>query len=274
MNEKAKELWEQAWPNDLHEDEYGKKRIASAKSAKLTPIRIDQDDLFGYFQGSHGRYETFLDTCPCGDFRRAKRPCKHIYRLAMELGVLNGQFESDARQIVTPTREKMSLDEVVDVMEGLPETVQKQLLQMAVDHGQGKKQFEAPLTPTIEQLLQSGLIIYASEEKKSILDVPVYVLRQTLNQLEIAYDKKLKAADLKKYCKECLISILPPVVTLMFSGRAPIRSIHYYLHRKYDNYSAFDTEHSELAGLPLLETKLPDDAVTDQLMKRGYYQPK
>lgn len=274
MNKIAVETWERAWPHELHEDEYAKKRIASAKSAKLTPIRINQDDLCGYFQGSSGKYETFLDECQCVDFRRANRPCKHIYRLAMELGLLDGQFESDVRQIITPTSEKMSLEKVVDILESLPEAAQKQLLKMAVAHGQGKKHVEAPLTPTIEQLLQSELIIYASEEKKSILDGPVYALRDTLNQLDIEYDKKLKAADLKKYCMERLISTLPPVVELMFSGIAPIRNIHYYLHRKYDTYSVSDPGHWALKSVPLLETKLPDDAVTDQLIKRGYYHPK
>ena len=274
MNEKAMEVWLKTWPAETHETEYAAKRIKSAKSAKLTPVQISQEDLYGYFQGEHGRYETFLDYCSCGDFRRSKLPCKHIYRLAMELGVMNEEFKSDVLHIITPKSEKMSLDEVIDIVEGLSKDVQKQLLQMAVDYGKGEKRFEYPLTPIIEALLQSGLIVYASEEKKSVLDGPVYVLRGALDRLGIAYDKKMKAVELKKYCRENLTEVLPPIVSLTFFGSVPVKNVHLYLHRKYDVYVDYDMTHWELDGVPLLETQLPDDAITAQLIKRGYYQPK
>lgn len=33
-------------------------------------------------------YDTSLKTCNCGDFQYRKLPCKHIYRLAVELGII------------------------------------------------------------------------------------------------------------------------------------------------------------------------------------------
>ena len=81
MNEKALKKWKSTWDSSIHESDFAAKRIKSAKSAKLTPVKIDPTDCYGYFQGTHGRYETFLDYCPCGDFHRSKLPCKHIYRL-------------------------------------------------------------------------------------------------------------------------------------------------------------------------------------------------
>lgn len=77
-NPHAIELWNNTWISETHTTEYSAKRIKSAQSAKLTPIRIDTEDMYGYFQGSSGRYETFLDYCSCGDFIRSKLPCKHI----------------------------------------------------------------------------------------------------------------------------------------------------------------------------------------------------
>ena len=87
-NSKALEIWIKTWEPEKHTTDYALKRIKSAMSAKLTPLKIDATDCYGYFQGSHGRYETWLDHCPCGDFHRSKLPCKHIYRLAVELGVI------------------------------------------------------------------------------------------------------------------------------------------------------------------------------------------
>lgn len=83
MNEKALEKWKSSWDLSVHESDYAAKRIKSAKSAKLTPVKIDPVDCYGYFQGAHGQYETWIDSCPCGDFRRSKLPCKHIYRLVL-----------------------------------------------------------------------------------------------------------------------------------------------------------------------------------------------
>ena len=127
----AKEQWEQVWPAWVHEDEYAAKRIQSALSGKLTPVKIDREDRYGYFQGSHGRYETFLDSCPCVDFVRTKRPCKHIYRLAMELGVMDGKFETNAAKVVTPKKEMMRLKDEVDLIESLSDDAQQLLLEIA-----------------------------------------------------------------------------------------------------------------------------------------------
>ena len=40
-----KEIWESKWKPSTHKTEYAKKRIKSAQSAKLTPIKIDKDDM-------------------------------------------------------------------------------------------------------------------------------------------------------------------------------------------------------------------------------------
>ena len=41
----AAEKWSSLWSNDIHETDDAKKRIASAKSSKLTPIKIDTADI-------------------------------------------------------------------------------------------------------------------------------------------------------------------------------------------------------------------------------------
>ena len=148
----ALETWKKAWSKETHETEYAQKRIKSAKSAKMTPIKIDTTDLYGYFQGSHGRYETFLDSCPCGDFIRNKLPCKHIYRLAMELGLLNEKAESNTNAIPTPKRERVSLDEEIDIVEGLSENAQYTLKDIASSINSANPTYTIWLDSTVEEL--------------------------------------------------------------------------------------------------------------------------
>lgn len=63
-------------------------RIYSAATDQihfLSPIRVAV-----YSSGSNGSaYKTSLDACECADFTRNHRPCKHMYHLALHLGLLS-----------------------------------------------------------------------------------------------------------------------------------------------------------------------------------------
>lgn len=60
------------------------KRQKSAEKCK--PISIDYENKTGVFAGSgKSPYETTEDTCTCRDYFVRRLPCKHIYRLRMEL---------------------------------------------------------------------------------------------------------------------------------------------------------------------------------------------
>lgn len=76
------------WDEAVHTLPDQKKRMDSAKKAGMTPLQIDRDALSGVFAGS-GKlpYQTSLSSCTCSDFVRRKLPCKHIYRLAIDLGL-------------------------------------------------------------------------------------------------------------------------------------------------------------------------------------------
>lgn len=63
-----------------------KKRIEKAKESKCQPSSIDYDAKTAVFVGSGKTpYETTVDSCTCRDFFVRRLPCKHIYRLRMEL---------------------------------------------------------------------------------------------------------------------------------------------------------------------------------------------
>lgn len=117
-------IWAQ-W-GDIHSNADQCKRIISAKKANLTPISIDKNNLCGEFAGS-SKYKTTLENCTCIDFNRRKLPCKHMYRLAIELGVMNETAASDKTKIRTPKSDRFTLNELVDRVESLSDS-QRSLL--------------------------------------------------------------------------------------------------------------------------------------------------
>ncbi len=82
------------WSDGDHEGSDQQARLSSAAQAKTTPSQIDTENETATFEGSGKKpYTTTLNTCTCGDFLHRHLPCKHIYRLAMELGYIDCSFK-------------------------------------------------------------------------------------------------------------------------------------------------------------------------------------
>lgn len=83
----SKKLLEEVKANgdiDAHPEQV--KRMEKAKGAKMAPLTVDYAGQTATFVGSGKTpYETTADTCTCRDFTVRRLPCKHIYRLRMEL---------------------------------------------------------------------------------------------------------------------------------------------------------------------------------------------
>ena len=69
----------------IHEELDQLKRIKSALKLKMDSIDFDNQT------GKIKDYEVSLDRCTCIDFGRRHKPCKHIYCLALELGVFSAE---------------------------------------------------------------------------------------------------------------------------------------------------------------------------------------
>ena len=88
--------------NDCHDYPSQVRRQERAREAALTPLSIKGQH--AQFQGSEKKYLTFLDACSCPDFQERHKPCKHMYRLAMELYLFpRGNMKTDASAIRIPT---------------------------------------------------------------------------------------------------------------------------------------------------------------------------
>lgn len=275
--DKATEIWKNTWADEIHTTDFALKRIASAKSAKLTPIKINKTDFYGYFQGSSGKYETFLDFCPFGDFRRSKLPCKHIYRLAIELGLMeSSNVKNDINAVLTPRNERATLDETIDLVENLSDDAQLELLNIAANIRSTALTYLIMPNENISELIKSGIIVdaYPGEYKINFDRKRKDEIVALLDNENIIYDKKQKKSELQKLCIELIAEKAAEKFGKLIYVSIPTKysstKIHYYLHRKLDYITCVDDDMNEY-NLSLLNTELPDDDVTNQLIKRGYY---
>lgn len=271
---KSMKIWNNTWKKSIHKTAYARKRIKSARSAKLTPLKIDTTDLYGYFQGSGGRYETFLNYCPCGDFRRSKLPCKHIYRLAIELGLMDYKVDRDINAIVTPQSDRISLDETIDIVESLSDEAQQALLKIASHIRSATPNYKVALNSSIIELMESGIIIDSEPDKHEIKFGRKSEIADLLDAENISYDKKSNKCELEELCMKYIPEKTHEKFDKFFYITIPKKfspqQIHFYLHRKYDLDFYYD-EDNNLKSIRLLDTVLPDDNITKQLIKRGHY---
>lgn len=85
-----------AWPQDLHET---REQIEKRQKAKLISGKKILTDGVNYFvEGSNGeRYITSEVSCTCPSFEKRQKPCKHMYRLAMFLGLIADKPDSEEK---------------------------------------------------------------------------------------------------------------------------------------------------------------------------------
>lgn len=83
--------------DDIDNEPEQLKRQKSALEKKCTPVSVDKDTCTAVFKSSgKGFYETTLEKCTCRDYFVRRLPCKHIYRLRMELeGVITDENRKD-----------------------------------------------------------------------------------------------------------------------------------------------------------------------------------
>ena len=96
-----------------------KPKLDKAPKADLTPLEFDAEAGYAEFSSRHGYYRTTLSSCysgdkPCG----GGYPCKHMYRLAMMLGLIPGECKNDLSKI-RYQRFGIPLDEAVARVESV-----------------------------------------------------------------------------------------------------------------------------------------------------------
>ncbi len=77
------------WDSAIHKEVEQLKRISTAQKIKAKDIVIDSEEQIAQIKGSDGIYDVTLNSCTCMDFSIRRLPCKHIYRLASELNLVD-----------------------------------------------------------------------------------------------------------------------------------------------------------------------------------------
>lgn len=279
----------------IHDTCDQQKRLERAKSAACTPLSISADEAFGVFSGSHGTYETTLEKCSCGDFIRRKLPCKHMYRLAIELGVLNEEAGTDATQIKRPVPVGLSLKEAVAVIESVGEDAQRVLHDVLYTMFYHTKSdiVGVRLTDGLGALVNAGVLILCD-------DLPTLLGTYRRNELRDALinagiDGFKKSAGLKSLIQWICENV--PDARSLFSNAAvvcladkfkkPSRKMYTYLNRRNEVEYYYDEDMVErtipkgaqrvLSGAlfgssndkPSLSLEFPNDEITDLLDQYG-----
>lgn len=263
------ELWDQ-W-SDCHNSPDQVKRIASAKKAACTPTFLDQTTLSGTFKGSSGNHTTYLDKCSCIDFNRRRLPCKHMYRLAMELELFGGDFSSDKTAIV---EKKTPISQTVELVESFTDEQQLLLLDVIRHISPFGTKYCLSVSDDLSVLLNHDLIKSVSEPGLILPKYKKPELVELAHSFDLNETKGLLKTDLITYIvdnagQKLLESNLKYIVVTGVSN-IKYKKLLMYLHRKFEEQSYFDVPEGT-EPLPLSQTVLPNDDVTELLIQYGYY---
>lgn len=238
------------WDEQTHAGDKQEKVIARAQLSETTPQTVDHSAQTAFFHGS-GKvpYSTSLFSCTCNDFTRRKLPCKHIYRLAMELGIIDLPYKTGISK-GERLEIQLSLDDSVSIIEALSEISQRQLLNMLsltsdrVDNRQNPCLFtdshvinELRSCPLLEERPSAALIL--SQMKRADLNA-------LIAQTGIANPPKKNASSaiLSQWIQDNVQNLsdrLPSYAAFSFISNfdKSQRGAYQYLLRKYEYDSVF-----------------------------------
>lgn len=167
------------WESELHNDPEQIKRQKSAKSKELSPIEVRA--FSGIFRGSKKNYETTLSDCTCPDFAIRKKPCKHMYRLANELGV----FLLDGVSSDASIAEKKRIEDVLPIVFSLPDELQIMYREICYSCGNDNKTSLGYMldNETAKIFIDNGLLCPVTDKSKLITHCYVKDVRKVLKTL-------------------------------------------------------------------------------------------
>lgn len=285
------EVWKK-W-GEVHVEPDQQKRLASAKKAENTPLSIDKSKAVATFSGSHGVYNTTLEMCSCGDFIRRRKPCKHIYRLAVECGLVNaGAVSSDTKAIKAPAptsaERKQTLLKVVALLETYSDEVQNKIREMIYFANTGRM-CPCENSEKFKKAIADGLVETYRDDEQTLRG---HTQKLTLEKLEaagFAFPDDLKTTKKARF-EWCLAhaDVIAPLAYPDFVFLRPTelltiakKKVYTYLLRKYTDDNIMDengnfrsiphgAEYSVAvseSGVKELIVQFPDDEITELLNK-------
>lgn len=189
-------LWSK-W-NDCHDYPLQVDRQDRAREAILTPLSISGQR--AQFQGEEDQYRTTLLICSCPDFKKRHKPCKHMYRLAMELDLFpRGNMQTDANAIRIPASQHSKITaDLIALIDSYPTEQQsdlKMLLYTLVSH---KEPALTPVFPLVATLADTGCFQTERDFLFLFDHYPKRKLAQKIDALGIDFPTNLKTQTAKR----------------------------------------------------------------------------
>lgn len=268
MNMK-KDIWNQ-W-SGIHEEPDQLKRQNSAKSSKCTPQLIDKTECVGKFEGSSGHHTTTLESCSCIDFNRRKKPCKHMYRLAFELGIMNSDYKTNPNDIVRfhSGDNSIKISEAVDVIETLSNDEKELLLSVLYDMKYNThSEFSAVEKddPNLTMLLKNNILEIVDNNFAILDSYPRNKLKERIIETvpDIKFNKNMK----RELLVEWVQNNLQKYISKICSDRVAVAVQEKFLKSKHKMYLYLNRISNIQSNDPFYS--LPDDEVTSLIVKNGY----
>lgn len=267
------------------------KRLESAKKAACTPLGVSVDECCGVFSGSHGTYNTTLSDCTCVDFIRRKLPCKHIFRLAIELGELREASDSDVRQVKRKAPTGYSLRDAVAILETLSDEGRTSLhgILYLIFYNKKRDVVGVVADDAVAELVNAGVLTVCDDLLSALDALGRNEIRDRLIASGVSeFKKNMKHEDLARWVCENVppaSSIFADAVAVRLSDNfvRVSRKIYTYLNRRDAVESYFDekmVEHEIPKGAEYVATitigsgsslslEFPDDEITALLDHYG-----
>ena len=270
-----REEWKR-W-DGIHESSDQQKRFASAKKAENTPLSVDTNGGCGFFSGNHGRYETHLNGCNCGDFIRRKLPCKHMYRLAIELGVYGDKStvnnDQSARKIPKNERNDLIIS-IISKIENYQDGEQQEIkgiLLAVLYHKQKSVIFKD--AGIIKNAINDGILVGTECYSYFIRKM---LKRDMIKAIESAGDDLPNECKLVKDIASWMIARRSIYGPMLFPDCLEVKpssdlskvslSVYKYLHRKYDEDAHLESFFNpETGDIEWVEKGFPNDFETSLL---------
>ena len=156
MNTNNCDTWN-VW-SEIHSSPGQETRLDSARAAACTPLRVSPDCGTAEFKGSKGVYQTSLNSCGCEDFRRRNIPCKHMYRLALELELIPGPFSSYLHG-------GYDWKQVIEIVERLPDDAQREFSSHLRSSSASPAPYRRKKSPEIDALIAAEILMEYPEKE-------------------------------------------------------------------------------------------------------------
>lgn len=214
--ESMQSLWVATLNTIPDEDKYYQlQRMERACDARFTPLDLCADTRSGHFRGMDEDYYVSLTRCDCMDFQRHALPCKHMYRLAHELGIFmleDVEYVPEPKKIMFRSKFKQAISSLSELSKEILEEF-------------GYTPVVVASRSNLNQLLKAELV-QISDCKLYLLD---HYKRDELFSL-LPDDAKVKKSAKKSELIDIILSDYPDIITNLEKLTLPVELSPYVKH--------------------------------------------